>query len=186
MTLNRTNLFSKDISSKMLNTDLNLQFERGWSPVLAPVQDGSRVVFQLMDWIGGDGTKPNDPTTTSIYLGPRGFTTTIGDAVDIFKFLSVPVPTHVTVLNDAWRGNIYYTKDMYGFAHVWGNVIRNASTAYTYQMPAGYKPAMLTPVTCASSTGTTVTDCYVRNTTGEIWINTAITSGYFNVIYKTL
>lgn len=53
--------------------------EKGWSPVLAVVTDGSRRVLQVSDWTGGQGTKP----AIGQYIGASGLTSTIGDAVDI-------------------------------------------------------------------------------------------------------
>lgn len=51
----------------------------GWSPVLAIVNDGSRRVLQVSDWVGGTGSKP----ATGDYVGASGLTGTIGSAVDI-------------------------------------------------------------------------------------------------------
>lgn len=53
--------------------------DKGWAPVLAIVNDGARRVFQVIDWVGGEGAKP----TTGLYVGPTGLTATIGSAVDI-------------------------------------------------------------------------------------------------------
>lgn len=50
----------------------------GWSPILAVVSDSARRVLQIVDWTGGEGTKP--PTG---YAGPSGIVALIGDAVDI-------------------------------------------------------------------------------------------------------
>lgn len=81
MTLSRADLFNKNISSKKLNTNLNLQFERGWSPVLKPVYDGSRVVLQVINWVGGEGVPPVN--TILYYLGADSFVIDIEDAIDI-------------------------------------------------------------------------------------------------------
>lgn len=51
----------------------------GWTPVFAVVADGARYVQQVVDWVGGTGTKP----ATGEYVGPSGFVTAIGDAVNI-------------------------------------------------------------------------------------------------------
>lgn len=50
----------------------------GWSPVFQAVQDGSRVVLQVTDWIGGRGTKP-----AIGYVGSNGVVPNIGSALDI-------------------------------------------------------------------------------------------------------
>lgn len=51
----------------------------GWTPLLATVADGDRRVQQVIDWTGGNGTKP----ATGSYVGSSGLTGTIGLAVDI-------------------------------------------------------------------------------------------------------
>jgi len=52
----------------------------GWSPVYAAVADGNRIVQQLVDYVGGTGTKP----TAGIgqYVGSSGLVTPIASAVD--------------------------------------------------------------------------------------------------------
>jgi len=52
----------------------------GWSPVFSVVNDGTRRVLRLTDWIGGSGAKPG---STGLYVSTTGLTSTIGDAVDI-------------------------------------------------------------------------------------------------------
>lgn len=51
----------------------------GWSPVFAVVADSNRRVLQVIDWIGGAGTKP----ATGKYVGATGFETLIANGVDI-------------------------------------------------------------------------------------------------------
>lgn len=51
----------------------------GWSPVFAIVPDGARRVLQLVDWVGGEDTKP----TTTGYIGATGIVTDIASAIDI-------------------------------------------------------------------------------------------------------
>lgn len=53
---------------------------KGWSPVLAVVTDSLRRVFQITDWVGGEGTKPS---TTNQFIGPTGIVATAAAAVDI-------------------------------------------------------------------------------------------------------
>ncbi|WP_156831018.1 hypothetical protein [Kaistia granuli] len=55
------------------------QGNSAWSPVYATVVDGSRRVSQIVDWVGGQGTKP----ATGLYVGPTGFTASIASATDI-------------------------------------------------------------------------------------------------------
>jgi len=51
----------------------------GWTPTLAVVTDGSRRVQQVVDWTGGEGTKP----TTGKYVGATGLVTDVADGIDI-------------------------------------------------------------------------------------------------------
>jgi len=51
----------------------------GWTPVEATVTDGDRRVKQIVDWVGGTGTKP----ATGKYIGSTGLVDDIGDAVDV-------------------------------------------------------------------------------------------------------
>lgn len=53
--------------------------EDAWSPVFGIASDGARRVLQVADWTGGEGTKPD----TGDYVGPTGFVSVIGSAVDI-------------------------------------------------------------------------------------------------------
>lgn len=55
------------------------QGQKGWSPILAVVSDGTRRVLQLIDWTGGQGTKP----ASGSYIGASGLVAAVGDAVDI-------------------------------------------------------------------------------------------------------
>ncbi len=52
---------------------------RGWTPVFGVVTDGSRRVQQVIDWQGGEGTKP----AIGKYVGPTGLVDTAAAAVDI-------------------------------------------------------------------------------------------------------
>lgn len=64
------------------NTNPGIDGEDGWSPVLAAVVvNSTTVVMQVIDWVGGTGTKPAAGGTNS-YIGPSGLTT-IGAAINI-------------------------------------------------------------------------------------------------------
>lgn len=63
------------------NSDPGINGDDGWSPVLAIASDGERRVLQLVDWVGGTGTKPAAGGTSS-YIGTSGLTA-IGAAVDV-------------------------------------------------------------------------------------------------------
>lgn len=51
----------------------------GWTAVTANVADDDRIVQQIVDWFGGDGTKPS----TGGYISPLGITSDISLATDI-------------------------------------------------------------------------------------------------------
>lgn len=51
----------------------------GWSPVLALEVDGVRIVQQVTDWVGGQGTKP----AVGEYVGPLGLVATPAEAVNV-------------------------------------------------------------------------------------------------------
>lgn len=53
--------------------------DNGWSPVLAIVNDGQRRVFQVADWVGGEGAKP----PVGYYVADAGLTNDISLAVDV-------------------------------------------------------------------------------------------------------
>ncbi|MDR7220366.1 hypothetical protein [Aminobacter aminovorans] len=55
------------------------QGDDGWAPVLAVATDGTRRVLQVVDWTGGEGTKP----TTLGYIGATGIVAAIANGVDI-------------------------------------------------------------------------------------------------------
>ena len=76
---------SATIAGTAPNQTLNLVLQKGdtgntgWSPVFAVVNDGTRRVQQVVDWTGGQGTKP----TTGQYVGATGLVASIASAVDI-------------------------------------------------------------------------------------------------------
>jgi hypothetical protein len=51
----------------------------GWSPVFGIAESGAARVLRLVDWVGGEGTKP----ATGDYVGASGLTSNIAEAVDI-------------------------------------------------------------------------------------------------------
>jgi hypothetical protein len=53
--------------------------DNAWTPELAVVADGARRVLQVVDWFGGEGTKP----TTGLYVGATGLEALIANGVDI-------------------------------------------------------------------------------------------------------
>jgi len=53
--------------------------DKGWSPVLAVISDGERRVLQVIDWTGGEGSKP----ATGLYIGSTGLVVNIASGIDI-------------------------------------------------------------------------------------------------------
>lgn len=53
--------------------------DAGWSPILAVVTDSARRVLQIVDWTGGQGTKP----ATDGFIGATGIVGTAALAVDV-------------------------------------------------------------------------------------------------------
>ena len=52
---------------------------RGWSPVLAAELHAGRSVLRVIDWAGGEGTKP----TITGYIGLPGIVATAAEAIDV-------------------------------------------------------------------------------------------------------
>jgi len=44
----------------------------GWTPVIAGELDGTRTLIKVVDWVGGQGTKPD----VGMYIGTTGYVTT--------------------------------------------------------------------------------------------------------------
>lgn len=44
----------------------------GWTPILAGEADGTRTLIKVVDWTGGEGTKP----ATGMYIGTTGYVAT--------------------------------------------------------------------------------------------------------------
>ena len=59
--------------------DTGLTGDNGWTPELATVTDGMREVQQVVDWFGGEGTKP----ATGLYVGDTGLVADIANGKDI-------------------------------------------------------------------------------------------------------
>lgn len=53
--------------------------DNAWTPELATVTDGMREVQQVVDWFGGEGTKP----ATGLYVGDTGFVVDIANGKNI-------------------------------------------------------------------------------------------------------
>ncbi len=47
--------------------------DNGWSPVLAGVVDGERIVSRVVDWVGGEGS---EASYREIIYGPAGLVDT--------------------------------------------------------------------------------------------------------------
>ena len=55
------------------------QGDPGWTPVFAAVESGTKKVLQIIDWLGGVGSKP----ATGLYVGSSGLVADIADGVDV-------------------------------------------------------------------------------------------------------
>ncbi len=62
-----------------------------WTPVPAAVLDGARCVLQIIDWTGGQGTKP----ATGLYIGATGLVAALASAVDFRGFSASGTVTHI-------------------------------------------------------------------------------------------
>ena len=60
-----------------------------WSPTFAVESAGNRRVLKVVDWFGGQGEKP----ATGQYLGSSGFTSVIGNAVNVRGSIGPQGPT---------------------------------------------------------------------------------------------
>jgi len=63
----------------------------GWTPIHANVADGLRTVQQLVDYVGGSGTKPT--VNIGSYVSTTGYTTNIANAKDVNGSVSDGVVT---------------------------------------------------------------------------------------------
>lgn len=59
--------------------DTGLTGDNGWTPELATVTDGMREVQQVVDWFGGEGTKP----ATGLNVGDTGLVVDLANGKDI-------------------------------------------------------------------------------------------------------
>lgn len=75
--------------------------DKAWQQVFANVDDGGRVVRKLIDYVGGEGTKPTDNINS--YESSTGFTTVIADAKDIRGPQGNPGTANV----DPWTARTY-------------------------------------------------------------------------------
>lgn len=73
----------------------------GWSPVFTIVSDGSRRVLQLVDWVGGEDTKP----TTTGYIGASGIVLDIANAIDIRGPIGATGPSNTLSIGTVTEGS---------------------------------------------------------------------------------
>lgn len=76
------------------------QGDKGWSPQIVTVIDGDKVVLQILDWIGGAGTKP----ASGQFLGDGELVTDIEDAVDVRGGPGGPGPSNVLTIGSVTEG----------------------------------------------------------------------------------
>jgi hypothetical protein len=65
----------------------------GWTPILAPEQDGVRTLLKVMDWVGGSGKKPE----AGMYLATTGYVLTKASAFNFNAAKRVRFSQAVTV-----------------------------------------------------------------------------------------
>lgn len=73
----------------------------GWSPVFAIVSDGARRVLQLVDWVGGEDTKP----ATTGYIGASGIVADIANAIDIRGPIGATGPSNTLSIGTVTEGS---------------------------------------------------------------------------------
>lgn len=93
----------------------------GWTPVLAPEQDGTRTLLKVMDWAGGSGTKPQ----AGMYLATTGY---VAAKADAFNFNSAK---RVMMLQATTNASGFATFNLapYEFANIPSAVALPATTA---------------------------------------------------------
>lgn len=69
------------VGGETITSELFSVGPKGWSPKYAVINDGTRRVFQLVGYVGGEGTEPTD--NVGQYVSSSGYTATIGSAADI-------------------------------------------------------------------------------------------------------
>ncbi len=86
----------------------------GWTSVEAIVTDGERRVKQIIDWVGGNGTKP----ATGLYIGASGLTSVLADAVNVRGPAGAGS-------GDVQTTGAVAVNDVAGFADATGDVIKS-------------------------------------------------------------
>ena len=125
------NPFDKLISSRKVNKSLEFQFDRGWSPILAPVLADHKVYLKLANWIDGEGDMPFDPTTTTYYLGALGLTTDVNQAVDIAQDFMTDDWLQYIIDERELSFTVEYTNSTLQLKVVWKDLEGNSSTSLT-------------------------------------------------------
>lgn len=100
----------------------------GWTPVIALVPDGERIVMQVTDWTGGESNKP----AIGMYVGPSGFVATAAEATNIRPQGGGTVESVNGILPDG-NGNIDLSASDVG-------AIAEGDTAYDSARYAGLLP----------------------------------------------
>jgi len=67
----------------------------GWSPIAASVIDGERRLLKVVDWIGGQGSKP----PINVFVSQGGYTSLIGEATDFRGMPGGLTPEYVDKYN---------------------------------------------------------------------------------------
>jgi hypothetical protein len=130
--------------------------DNGWAPMLGvTVISDTKVVLELIDWVGGTGTKPtldagnNPPTPVRWYLGANGFTLYHQQAINIKGPMGATGGPPVIGATGMLAELTDYDDEAYGFIFMRNDVspqtifIKNSNTSgdwsdeYPWQGPSG-------------------------------------------------
>ncbi|WP_159975898.1 MULTISPECIES: hypothetical protein [unclassified Novosphingobium] len=107
----------------------------GWTPILAGEADGTRTLIKVVDWTGGEGTKP----ATGMYIGATGYVATKALA---FNFNAIKRVFPMSAVTNA-SGIATFNLTPYGF------------TAIPQVIPLPATTAVISGATRSVVTGTT-------------------------------
>lgn len=135
---------------------------KGWSPLFANVIDGERVVQQIVDWTGGEGTKPS---TIDQYIGPIGIVNNVTDGQDIRGLIGERFFPDASGLASARTAHDAELKDYIYYATDTGQVsIKNSNTSGDWSSWYDWRGAQ-GPAGPVGTAGTGLTsDCVVATT----------------------
>src|SRR5690554_2419227 len=121
----------------------------GWTPIINVETIGDKAALKIVDWVGGEGTKPASPQ----YITTAGLAPTSTNFINVRGNVGPPGPKGddgVFSPDDFWDGptktivdtssvKFKMRKTKAGVVHYQGFMIRN-SNAFTQVVPAGFGP----------------------------------------------